>query len=90
MPVPPTPVPTRPPVAGRIAVPRNQSGRRPSGVLPAPLDARVRFEKLANRMVVALVHPATGEVVKQIPPEEIVRFSIHLRRLVAEAFDSRA
>ncbi|MCK4299626.1 MAG: flagellar protein FlaG, partial [Planctomycetes bacterium] len=74
-------------------------GRQPAGalggtgsqpVLPRPLQASFRFEKLARQVVVTLIRPETQEVVCQIPPEKILNLIVYLRQVVGAAFDKRA
>jgi len=89
-PVPPTPVPARPPAAGREATPPATSGRQPQGELAAPLQASLRFEKLARQIVLSLIEPETGEVVRQIPPEKILSLIVYLRQAADAAFDESA
>ena len=78
----PTPVPARSPAAGRSASPPAASGRQPDRALPPPLQASFRFEKLARQVVVALVDPASHEVVRQFPPEKILRMIVYMREMM--------
>ncbi len=90
-PVSPTPVPARSPAAGRSAEdPPACSGRQLRRESPAPLKASVRFEKLARQIVVALLEPETGAVVRQIPPEKILRMIVYLQQASDGAFDKSA
>ena len=90
-PVSPTPVPARSPAAGRRAhSPPAISGRQPGRDSAAPLQASFRFEKLARQIVVALVEPQTGGVVRQIPPEQILKMIVYLQQMSVRALDKRA
>jgi len=87
-PVSPTPVPARSPAAGRSANnPPAVSGRRLRRESPAPLRTSVRFEKLARQIVVALLEPETGAVVRQIPPDKILRMLVYCQQASDGAFD---
>ncbi len=88
-PVSPTPVPANLPAAGREAPPPAKLGRQPQGV-SAPLQASLRFEKLARQIVVTLIEPETGEVVRQIPPEKILSLIVYLREISSADFDENA
>ncbi|HUU55671.1 MAG TPA: flagellar protein FlaG [Armatimonadota bacterium] len=91
LPAPPTPVPARSPAAGRSAyIPPALSGRQLRRELPAPLQASVRFEKLARQVVLALLEPETGRVVRQIPPEKILKMIVYLQQAADSAFDKSA
>jgi len=50
----------------------------------------VRFEKLARQMVVALLEPETGAVVRQMPPEKILKMIVYLQQVSDGAFDRSA
>lgn len=74
------------PSADRIPSPPVTAGRRPAG--PAanqPLQASFRFEELARQVVVALIEPETHEVVRQIPPERILKLIIDLTQACRKA-----
>lgn len=74
--------------------------RRPATVPPGPdrsaarrglpLTASYHFDEPANSAVVVLVRPETNQVVRQIPPEKILRLIADLRQMVARVFDRRA
>jgi len=86
------PAPARSPAADRGTSPPVASGRQPAGApsapaLPAPLQASFRFEKLARQVVVTLVRPETQQVVRQIPPEKILRLIAYLREVVSATLD---
>ena len=89
-PVPPTPVPARSPAAGRSVTSPAVSGRQPQRGPSAPLQASYRFEELARQVVIALVDPRTNEVVKQIPPEKVLKLISYLQQTAAAALDKRA
>ena len=74
--------------AGRRPSPPASSDRRPAG--PTPLAASYRFDAFANSIVVVLIRPETDEVVRQVPPEKILRLMADLRDMVARALDERA
>jgi len=54
------------------------------------LKASVRFEKLARQIVRALLEPETEAVVRQIPPEKILKTMVQLQQMSAQALDRRA
>jgi hypothetical protein len=87
------------PAAGRRPSPPAASGRQPAGAfqatssrpaLPRPLEASFRFEELARQVVVTLVQPESGAVVRQIPPEKIINLIVYLRQVAGRSFDRRA
>jgi len=90
-PVPPTPVPARSPAAGRSAnnIPAC-SGRQLRRESPTPLKSSVRFEKLARQIVVTLLEPETGAVVRQMPPDKILRMIVYAQQVSDGAFDKSA
>jgi hypothetical protein len=90
LPAPPRPAPPSSPAADRRNSPPAASGRRPAGAPREPLQACFRFEELARQVVITLVRAETQEVVRQIPPEEIVNLIVYLREAVARALDKRA
>jgi len=90
-PVPPTPVPARSPSAGRSCNTTTAcSGRQIRRESPTPLKASVRFEKLARQIVVALLEPETGAVVRQIPPEKVLKMIVYLQQASDGAFEGSA
>jgi len=87
----PTPVPARSPAAGRRAYsPPAISGRQPGRDSTAPLQASFRFEKLARQIVITIIEPQTGGVVRQIPPEQILKMIVYLQQTSALALDKCA
>ena len=89
------PAPARSPAADRGTPPPAASGRQPAGApsapaVRAPLQASFRFEELARQVVVTLVRPETREVVRQIPPEKILKLIVYLRESMGAALDRRA
>jgi len=74
--------------ADRRPSPPVSSDRRPAG--PVPLAVSYRFDESANSIVVVLIRPETDQVVRQIPPEKILRLMADLRDVVARALDERA
>ena len=74
--------------AGRRPSPPLTPGRRPAG--PPPLEASYRFDEPAGQTVVVLTRPDTQEVVRQMPPEKIVRLIANLRDMVSRILEQRA
>ncbi|HPE67904.1 MAG TPA: flagellar protein FlaG [Thermotogota bacterium] len=56
------------------------------------VQSELRFEvnKDAEKLVIQIVNRENGEVLKQIPPEEMVRISEHINELLGVLFDKRA
>ena len=54
------------------------------------MQASLRFEKLARQIVLSLIEPETGEVVRQIPPEKILSLIVYLQQAADAAFDESA
>jgi len=50
----------------------------------------VRFEKLARQIVVTLLEPETGAVVRQMPPDKILRMIVYAQQVSDGAFDKSA
>ncbi len=65
-------------------------GRRPAGVPPRPLSALFRFDEELRQVIIALVRPETGRVVRQVPPEKILSLIAHLKEAARRALDRRA
>jgi uncharacterized FlaG/YvyC family protein len=55
-----------------------------------PLQASFRFDDLARQVVITLVRPETQAVVRQIPPEKILKLIAYLRGVATGTFDQRA
>jgi hypothetical protein len=55
-----------------------------------PLTANYQYLQAIRQVVVTLQRPDTGEVVTQIPPEQIVNLILALSNLVSPRLDARA
>jgi len=85
---PPQPTRQQAEAADRQAVPPGPD--RSAARRGLPLTASYHFDEPANSAVVVLVRPETNQVVRQIPPEKILRLIADLRQMVARVFDRRA
>lgn len=54
---------------------------------PHIFSFRVRINEETNRISVEMLDPATGEVVRQIPPEELERFIAAMQRHIGQILD---
>ena len=55
-----------------------------------PYSLLFRFEKELNRVVVKVIDPATGEVMREIPPEAVIAALKQLRRAPGSLVDQEA
>jgi len=85
----PQALPTRQPsdAAGRRPLPPDTSGRRPAGA--PPLQASFRCDESTQQMVVALTRPDTQEVIREMPPEKILRLIAALKQIAARTSGNR-
>ena len=74
-----------------------ESERPPPAEEPAPAPSNFkpyalsfRFEKELNRVVVKVIDPVTGEVVREIPPESVIEALKQLRRAPGSLVDQEA
>lgn len=56
----------------------------------APTKARITHDDELNRYVVRIADADSGEVIKEIPSDELLRFARHLEKLKGILFDKRA
>jgi uncharacterized FlaG/YvyC family protein len=57
--------------------------------LPERTGTRLRFDEDSKRIVAQIVNEA-NEVIRQVPPEEVLRIAAKLRRLQGILFDETA
>lgn len=78
-----------------------ESERKPPAEEPEPVPVPVpaefkpyslsfRFEKELNRVVVKVIDPLTGELVREIPPESVIAALKQLRRAPGSLVDQEA
>ena len=74
-----------------------ESDRQPPAEEPAPVPAEFKpyslsfhFDKELNRVVVKVIDPVTGEVVREIPPESVIAALKQLRRAPGSLVDQEA
>ena len=76
-----------------------ESGRKPPAEEPAPVPVPAefkpyslsfRFDKELNRVVVKVIDPLTGELVREIPPESVIAALKQLRRAPGSLVDQEA
>jgi uncharacterized FlaG/YvyC family protein len=53
------------------------------------LEASYYYDRQLNQVVITLTSPETGEVVRQIPQEQVRRFLIGMMELAGRFFDAR-
>jgi len=81
--------------AERVAEPpKVEQVLSPRGKKPEPIEidsnrARFRVDKESNR-IIAQVIGENNEVIREIPPEELLQFNARFRRLQGLLFDERA
>ncbi len=56
----------------------------------SPVDLNMSIDEDTKSLVIKLVDRSTHEVVRQIPPEEILRLRQHLQELLGVVFDQTA
>ncbi|MCC7256907.1 MAG: flagellar protein FlaG [Gammaproteobacteria bacterium] len=49
-----------------------------------------QFDEASGRTIIRVVNPATGEVIRQIPAEEVLKLAAHLENLGLHTLDARA
>ena len=74
-----------------------KSDSRPPAEEPAPAPTNFtpyslsfRFEKELNRVVVKVIDPVTGELLREIPPESVIAALKQLRRAPGSLVDQEA
>ena len=55
-----------------------------------PYSLSFRFEKELNRVVVKVIDPETGEVVREVPPESVIESMKQLRKSGGRLVDEEA
>jgi flagellar protein FlaG len=65
-------------------------GEKVDGFNPATSELSIGVDKEADRIVVKLVNSETKEVIRQIPPEEMLRLAERMRELEKTILDERA
>jgi flagellar protein FlaG len=55
-----------------------------------PYSLSFRFEKELNRVVVKVIDPETGEVVREVPPESVIETMKQLRETAGRLVDEEA
>ncbi len=55
-----------------------------------PYSLSFRFEKELNRVVVKVIDPETGEVVREVPPESVIETMKQLRATAGRLVDEEA
>lgn len=68
--------------------PAEEPSPSPSNFTPYSLS--FRFEQELNRVVVKVIDPVTGEVVREIPPESVIAALKQLRRAPGSLVDGEA
>ncbi len=78
----------RPAKPARAAAERAPQPEAPSarGGYQVSLDV----DKRLNRVVATIKHPVTGEVIEQLPPEQIRNIAADIREKLAHVVDERA
>ncbi len=56
----------------------------------SPVDLNMSIDEKTQSLVIKLIDRSTHEVVRQIPPEEILRLRQHLQELLGVVFDQTA
>lgn len=75
------------PAAGIRAAPAPVAAGHEERHVPHIFSFRVRINEEIGRITVEMLDPATGEVVRQIPPEELERFLAAMQRHIGQLLD---
>lgn len=54
-----------------------------------PAEIHLEWDKDINRVIIKMKNPDTGEVIRQIPPEQFVAWAKEFTRLVGLLFDKQ-
>lgn len=76
-----------PPPDDKTVAPAGEAGGHDKGQAPHIFSFRVRINEEIGRVTVEMLDPATGEVVRQIPPEEMERFLSAMQRHIGQLLD---
>ncbi len=71
----------------RAAVREDAGAAPPRDPIPAETTMEFSYDRVTRRIVIRVVSRETGEVVRQIPPEEYLAFVARFRELVGAIFD---
>ena len=59
-------------------------------VAPQRMEVRMRVEEDLNRVIARIVDSDTGEVIREVPPDELVDLAKRVQALIGAMFDKRA
>lgn len=57
---------------------------------PQRMEVRMRVEEDLNRVIARVVDSETGEVLRELPPDELVELAKRVQALMGAVFDKRA
>jgi flagellar protein FlaG len=57
---------------------------------PQRMEVRMRVEEDLNRVIARIVDSDTGEVIREVPPDELVDLAKRVQALIGAMFDKRA
>jgi flagellar protein FlaG len=57
---------------------------------PQRMEVRMRVEADLNRVIARVVDSETGEVIREVPPDELVDLAKRVQALIGAMFDKRA
>lgn len=92
----PQPEAGRPSATARPApaedMPRLPAGTNTESEAPQPRDIglRLRVDRELNRVVAQVLDRGSGEVIRQVPPEELLDLAKSVRKLIGLALDETA
>lgn len=78
------------PAVAQDTSPPATPGRRPAGVAQQPLSASFRFDEELRQVIITLVRPETGQVVRQVPPDKVLSLIANLQEAAKRALDRQA
>ncbi len=84
--------PAEPRAAPKVAR-ANDAAKAPRPAAPAARESyqvSLDVDKRLNRVVATIKHPVTGEVIEQLPPEQIRNIAADIREKLAPVVDERA
>jgi flagellar protein FlaG len=59
-------------------------------VAPQRMEVRMRVEEDLNRVIARIVDSDTGEVIREVPPDELVDLAKRVQALIGAMYDKRA
>jgi flagellar protein FlaG len=81
--------PAKPHSTERVSAPRDEEKPKPESNFK-PYSLSFRYDEELNRVVVKVIDPATGELLREIPPEAVIEALKQLRQAPGSLVDEEA